>query len=199
MIHTILIFFQSLGLPGIYFSMLIENIGIPFPTEGFYLLAQNFITTGRHSYLLINIILTAGHMSGAVIAYFIGRKSEGYLMTKLKHNQGFIETHDKIQKWFKKYGNIAIFATRLTGYVRPWSSLVIGFAEVPFKTFFLWALLGTIIFNVITLYISNILLDFWVKYSSYQFIFIIVSILIFLIIFVYYPISIYKRYSKKKI
>jgi len=135
-------------------------------------------------------------MTGAVIAYFIGRSGESLLMQKLKENRGFIETHKKIQEWYKKYGNITIFLTRMTGYVRPWSSLVAGFAGVKFKTFFVWSLIGTIIFNVITLYISNILLILWERYSAYQYIFITVSVLIFIIIFVYYPISIYKKYSK---
>lgn len=198
MLHSLLTFFQSLGLPGIYLSMFIENLGIPFPTEGFYLLGQSFISSGKYSYLVISITLTLGHMSGATIAYFIGRKGESVLLKKLKNNQGFTDSHDKIQKWFKKYGNITIFLTRMTGYVRPWSSLIIGFAKVPFKTFFIWALLGTMVFNAITLYVSGYLIQIWHKFSSYQYIFIIISILIFLIIFVYYPLSIYKRYAKKR-
>lgn len=178
-------FFKSLGLLGAFLSMFIENVGVPLPTEIGYLIGQNMIVQGVHSYFFILFVLTAGHLAGALVSYGVGRWGGEMVMTKLKGNKKINEVHVKLEKWYKKYGSLTVFLTRFVGYVRPWSSLVAGFAEVPFWPFLLWTTLGTIIFNIMTLYFSGVILLVWRRFAFFHFWIILIVAVSFLAVFIY--------------
>ena len=197
--HTFLYcahFLEHLGMAGAYLSMVIENIGIPLPTEIGYIIAQNLINVGRYHYLTALLILTFGHLTGAVISYFIGRLGDNYVNEKLKANSKIKEVHAKLENWYKKYGNLTVFLTRFVGYVRPWSSFVAGFAEVPFLPFLLWTFLGSFIFNALTLYFTRIFILIWRRYVALHFVFISIGFILFFG-FVIYEIAIYLLKKRK--
>lgn len=178
-------FLRSFGVAGVFLSMFIENIGIPLPTEIGYLLGREMINTGAHSFLFVLTILTLGHLTGAIISYKIGSLGDAYVSRKLKNNKKITEVHEKLRKWYKKYGDITVFMTRFVGYVRPWSSFVAGFAEVGFWPFVFWTTLGSLIFNVILLYISGILILIWRKYEVFHLAITLSMFLLFFAIIIY--------------
>jgi membrane protein DedA with SNARE-associated domain len=138
--------------------MLIENIGIPFPIEAGYLVAAALIKQGA-SYPLMLGLLTAGHLLGSIAAFGLGWWGEGWLTKRLQHKRRFLEVSESLHKWYKRYGSITIFATRFIGYVRPWSSLAAGFAQMRWLPFLLWTFAGTLLFNVIVLEFTLYFLD----------------------------------------
>lgn len=178
-------FFQGSGIYGSFLSMFIENIGIPLPTEIGYLIGQNLISQGLYSYPVVLIVLTLGHVLGSVVSYWIGRWGDSYVTRRLKSNKKIHEIHKKLENWYKKYGNWTVFLTRFVGYVRPWSSFVAGFAEVEFWPFLLWTTIGSIIFNVINLYFSQIFILIWRKYAVYHVLIIVVAAAFFLGFIIY--------------
>ncbi len=145
--------------------MLIENVGIPFPIEATYLVAATLIKQG-HSYLLILTLLTAGHLAGSLLAYELGRGGEVWLTNRWQHKTRFLKISESLRKWYTRYGNITVFATRFIGYVRPWSSLVAGFAGVEWRPFLFWTLTGTLLFNIIALEFTLYFLDCWNHFGS---------------------------------
>lgn len=154
------------GLAGIFATMVIENMGVPFPTEASYLLAVAMIDRGS-SYLLLFTVLTAGHLSGAVAGYFIGFWGEGYLARRFSQKPAYIKASTWLQKWFARYGSLTIFATRLIGQIRPWSSMAAGFARINFMSFLFWTLLGTLLFNFIALELTIRFLDLFSSQGPY--------------------------------
>ena len=90
---------------------------------------------------------------------------EGYLVKKVQNRPRFMEVSDAIHRWYRRYGNSTIFATRFIGYVRPWSSLVAGFARIDWLPFLWWTLIGTLIFNIIVLQFTVYFLDWWVRFG----------------------------------
>ncbi len=166
-------FLKHFGLFGAFLSMVIENLGIPLPTEIGYLICQNLITEKTYSYMFVVIILTAGHVLGALISYSIGRFGDRYV-GKLRKASKVKEVQGKLKKWYAKYGNVTIFLTRFVGYVRPWSSFVAGFAKVDFFQFLFWTTLGSLLFNMTALYFSSFIIDLWNRYA-FMHIYIIVS------------------------
>ncbi|MCL5410343.1 MAG: DedA family protein [Patescibacteria group bacterium] len=193
-------FLRSFGVAGVFLSMFIENIGIPLPTELGYLLGQEYINSQKYSFLFILFILTLGHTTGAIISYKIGSWSDSYVNERLQKNKKIIEVHKKLTEWYKKFGNATVFLTRFVGYVRPWSSFVAGFAEVKFWPFVFWTALGSLIFNIIVLYLSSVLMLIWRRYSAYHLSIAIGMFLLFFAIIIYelFKIIFSVRKNKRK-
>jgi len=149
---------------GVFFSLVIENIGVPFPIEAAYLIAADLIKHGQSYYLWL-IILTAGHLCGSLISYGIGWWGEEYLMKRFGVRPGFIKASIAIHGWYQRYGSYTIFATRFIGYVRPWASLVAGFAKIRWQPFLWWTLIGSLLFNILALEITVYFMHLWTRYG----------------------------------
>lgn len=172
--------FEHLGLFGSYLSMVIENIGIPLPTAIGYLIGQNLINKQIDSYFWVLTVLTLGHLTGALIAYSVGRWGDRLLTHRIIKWKKINLVHQKLHQWFWKYGNFAIFLTRFVGYFRPWSSFIAGFAGFPIGLFFVYTLLGSLIFNIFFLYLSEFFILVWHRYIAYHFvILVLISITFF--------------------
>jgi membrane protein DedA with SNARE-associated domain len=154
------------GLLGIFTSMAIENMAVPFPTEGAFLISQHLITAHLYSFWFMFWLIVAGQLFGSMLSYWIGRALRELAEKYLARNKGFKETEGKLTRWYETYGSIAVFATRLIGYVRPWSSLVAGLADFPFWPFVLWTFLGTLIFVYPTMHITGLLVLVWQRYPD---------------------------------
>jgi len=161
-------FLQALGPAGIFASMFTENIGIPLPTEIGYVIAWQLIAAEKLSYTLAMVILTAGHLSGSLISWQLGRWGGTYTTRRLMGSQRFLRTRERLEKWYARYGNATVFLTRFVGYVRPWASFVAGFAKVGFWPFVTWTFLGSLIFNIICLQVTGLLVAGWRRYSEYH-------------------------------
>ncbi len=159
---------QHYGLFGIFISNVIENIAIPFPTEGAFLVAQHYIALHLHTFWGMYLFILFSQVFGAVIGYALGLFLEEGLMHYLGKSKSFLDARDKIHGWYDKYGSVTILATRLIGYVRPFSSLVAGFAEYPFLPFLLWTTVGTALFVYPTLKLTALLILIWQRYPFSQ-------------------------------
>ncbi|MBC7104530.1 MAG: DedA family protein [Firmicutes bacterium] len=155
----------SLGLGGIFLSVMVENLGLPFPIEGSYVLAYLLIQRG-FPYPLMVLLLTAAHLTGSMAAYGLGYWGEGYLARRLAGNREFLAARRKLRDWYARYGALTVFATRFIGYVRPWASFVAGFARVNLLSFTFWTALGSLIFNVLLLEFTKYLIYVWQSYVS---------------------------------
>ncbi len=185
LIAPIFHFLKSLSIYGAFLSMFIENIGIPLPTEIGYLIAQDLIARGVFSYGSILFILTLGHVMGSMVSFGIGRYGDKYVKTRLEKNKKITEVHKKLSEWYKKNGDLAVFITRFVGYVRPWSSIVAGLAEVEFWPFLLWTTLGSLLFNIITLYFTSIFFTVWRRSAINHFFIVIIFFLLFFGVAIY--------------
>ncbi|OGD61630.1 hypothetical protein A3A71_00125 [Candidatus Berkelbacteria bacterium RIFCSPLOWO2_01_FULL_50_28] len=177
MLASLIALIGKYGLLGVFVSMLIENIGIPLPTEGAFLVGLHLVNQGYYSFWEMYWFIVVAHMVGAVIAYGLGRWFKRGLMRRFGGNKKLIEVERAIRGWYDKYGSVTILATRLIGYVRPWSSLIAGVAEFPFWPFFFWSFVGTLLFVYPTMKISAVLMTLWNRYPVAH-IFISIGILV---------------------
>lgn len=198
MIHTVaessINLISHYGLWGIFGSMVIENCGVPFPTEGAFLVAQNLIHLGNYSFWFMYWFIVTAHVVGAVIAYWAGYFLDSVLTYWLARSKGFHETKSKINGWYKKYGSVTVLATRLIGYVRPWSSLVAGLAEYPFWPFLLWSTIGSMLFVYPTMKVTGLILIVWERYPSLHVIITVAMLLTFFAMILY---AVFKKLFSK--
>ncbi|MCX6808044.1 MAG: DedA family protein [Candidatus Berkelbacteria bacterium] len=189
-------FLAHLGIWGAMISMIIENLGIPFPTEVGYLIAQNIINLQKLDYFVVLIILTLGHVIGAVISYRIGKFGDSKITKQIWKGPKIKAVHEKLTVWYQKYGTLTVFLTRFVGYVRPWSSLVAGFANVPFWPFLIWTAIGSFLFNIIVLYFTDIFLSIWRHYTGLHFLLVVCGLILFFGLVIYKIIE--KWYKKRR-
>lgn len=175
-------------------NVMIENMGVPLPTEASYVLAAVQIRQG-HSFLLMLALLTTGHMAGCSLAYLIGRWGEGWLAQRFRRSQRFTEASRAIHRWYERYGSVTVFGLRFVGYLRPWSSLVSGFAQLDWRPFIGWTLAGTVLFNILMLEFTVYVVDWWNRFGLF---FKVGSVVLFILSFsVIFFLNYYWKRRKK--
>ncbi len=160
--NYILLIISKTGYVGIFFLMALESANIPIPSEvimpfsGFLaasgvfspsvLLRTNPELAEWVGFWLVVVIGAVGNLSGSLFSYWLG-----YLVRK---NILFWDNHKvsaavkRAQEWTKRFGDWAIFFSRLLPVVRTFISFPLGILKVPslwnfsFLTFmgsFIWS------------------------------------------------------------
>lgn len=188
-------FIQHYGAIGMFVIVAIENMGIPLPTEGAYIVGQAIIIRNPHDYWVyawVSLVLLAGHAAGAVLSYAMGRR----IALGLKEQPERTDVQKTLAGWYERYGAATVFGARLFGYVRPWASYVAGIAEISFWPFLVLTLAGTLIFNAVSLALTGTIVYFWQHYIGLR---VLIS-LSFAAGFVAILITtVHKHYKKKRL
>ncbi len=165
------------GLGAIFVMMIVENLGIPLPTEVCYIVGQPIILSGAITQIDLFVVILVGKTLGSIITYYLGRFFSG----KIKHldnHSGLKKSQQVFAKWMDKYGSFAVFLSRVIGYVRPWSSYLAGIGGIRFAPFIFYNILGSAVIIAITMLFFSSLFTLWQTYDFLRpliFILIIVS------------------------
>lgn len=128
--------------------MAIESACIPFPSEVIMPLAGWFLVKDRghgEEYLLLAGFFGAlGNTIGSAIAYYAGAWGGRPLIRK--YGRYLLITAHEVEwadRWFNRYGEVTVFATRLMPVVRTFISLPAGIARMSFSRFLLLTFVGS--------------------------------------------------------
>jgi len=150
-IQNMFMFFGPFGF-GVIFAMAIESACIPLPSEiimpfaGYLVVTGFFRFGGPHtSIICIGLIGAFGCLVGSVVAYAVGKWGGRPFLDKYG-KYVLISKHDLdlADRFFNKYGEIAIFTSRLMPVIRTFISLPAGIAKMRFPRFCFYTLLGSI-------------------------------------------------------
>lgn len=105
-----------------------------------------------------------GCVLGSAVSYWIGRRGGQPLVEKYGRYV-LLTRHDinQANDWFAKYGNAAIFYSRLLPVVRTYISLAAGMARMPFKWFLPLTFLGSFPWCLGLAYAGFLLGENWSK------------------------------------
>ncbi|MGB0092049.1 MAG: DedA family protein [Solirubrobacteraceae bacterium] len=136
---------RDIGLVGVFALTLSSGvIGVP-GTEPTMLFAGFTVYDGHLT--MIGIILAGliGDVSGAAIGYAIGYFGSRELIerqgAKLHMSTARL---DRAHRWFERYGDPAVFFSRMIPFVRAAFAYAAGVGEMPFGRFITLATLGSI-------------------------------------------------------
>lgn len=170
MIHSFYVdlwaWIQLHGMAGVWLFMFIENMGVPFPTELGYIAAQGLVNAGIVPLWWSYAVITLGHLSGAAVTYYAGRAGDSALGRWFTHRKRLMRARDQLQKWYSRFGPITILFGRLVGQVRPWSSLVAGMAGVPPGVFWLWTIIGSLVYSAIAMWVTVWGFTLWGRFPA---------------------------------
>jgi membrane-associated protein len=118
---------------------------MPFlPGDSLLFVAGLFARDGYLNMSFLLLLLYIAAVLGDNTNYFIG-KNIGLRMLKLKFRNKLLvkqEYLDKTHEFYEKYGPKAIILARFVPIVRTFAPFVAGVAEMKYRTFFLYDLLG---------------------------------------------------------
>ena len=188
------------GYIGIFTAALTETLFpiIPseliFPLAGYVAQSQNL---GIGQAIMFGFIGSLGSTIGAIIIYFLSLKVGRKVILKIGKYILINENKlHKSEKWFQKYGKVAVFLGRLAPGIRELISVPAGLAKMNLFSFILFTFIGSFLWSLSLTMIGFYLGEAWDEFSEESSeVFHVVAIIIILSIT---AILIYKLFIGKK-
>lgn len=136
------------GVPGyftVFVLMILESACIPIPSE-ITMPVAGLLASEHHLGLAVAIVAgILGNLVGSLVSYAVGRSGGRALLA----NYGryvLIRPHDldRADAWFARYGQPAVFFSRILPVLRTFISLPAGVARMDLKKFTLLTFVGTL-------------------------------------------------------
>ena len=136
---------EQLGYAGVFVAMGLESACIPLPSEIIMPFAGYVVWEGQLTLLGVTLAGTAGCLAGSLVAYFVG--AYGGLPLLERYGKYVLIRKSELGRahaWFERYGEIAVFVSRVLPIVRTFISLPAGVARMDVKKFSLYTVLGSL-------------------------------------------------------
>lgn len=160
---------DKVGYLGVFFILVLDNIGIPIPSEATLALAGNLARAGEFNIIVVILLGSVAQTLGTYLAYLVGRYG-GEPLIKKYGKYILISDHDyqKAEKWFEKRGPKAIFISRLIPVIRSYAGFAAGTFEMDLKAFIRDSFLGSLVWSIVFAGAGYWLGDNWKKYYGYM-------------------------------
>jgi membrane protein DedA with SNARE-associated domain len=143
---------NGLGYWGIGLLMFLENLFPPIPSELIMPLAGFTVAKGGMNLLLAILAGTVGTMVGTFAWYYLGR------VVNYQRLEVWVDRYgrwmgvtagdiDRVNNWFNRHGNKAVFFGRMVPGIRTLISLPAGMNQMPIATFSFYSTLGTLLWT----------------------------------------------------
>lgn len=146
---------------GLLFILIAEESGIPLPIPGDIFIAT-VAALPKSNYPLTILIVVTATLVGSTILFTISKKYGNKLLIKYgKYIKVTPQKVKRIEKWFEKYGGLAIIIGRLIPGLRIVTPIAAGLFDIPYKTFWIYTTIAAFIwaniYFVIGKYASEII------------------------------------------
>lgn len=133
----------DLGLPGVFFLMVLESACIPIPSEATMLFAGFNVSEGKYALWAAVLVGTFANLVGSWIAYAVGYYGRVDILEKHGKKLHISKKQlERADRWFERHGDATVFFARMLPIVRTFISLPAGVARMPFWRFSVLTFLG---------------------------------------------------------
>lgn len=155
-------FISSIGYMGVFILMTLESAALPVPSEVVMSFAGYLAYQGVFNIYLITLLGAIGCTTGSVISYYVGLKY-GRSSIEKYGKYALINIHhmDLAEKWFLKYGDKAVFFSRLLPVVRTFISLPAGIGRYDIRKLVIYSFIGSLPWCFALAYVGFWLGPFW--------------------------------------
>ena len=153
---------SQMGYLGIILTMGIESACIPLPSEIIMPFSGYLVFIGRFSLIGVSVAGAFGCVVGSVAAYWVGIWGGRPFIQK--YGKYVLISHKDLAKadlWFEKYGEWAIFFSRLLPVIRTFISLPAGIAKMNFFKFIIYTFIGSLPWCFMLAYVGKVLGENW--------------------------------------
>ncbi|MEK7542217.1 MAG: DedA family protein [Patescibacteria group bacterium] len=176
---------ETTGYVGIAVLMALESANIPIPSEIIMPFAGYLVFEEKFNFFLVVFWGAMGNLLGSLVSYYFGFFG-GRVFLERFGKFIFITKHDLdvADSWFKKYGTLVIFASRVLPVVRTFISFPAGIAKMNVWKFTIYTFAGSLIWSIILTYAGviaganwRILEDYFHKFDWLVAFFLIVGVI----------------------
>jgi membrane protein DedA with SNARE-associated domain len=150
---------EGYGAWGVLVAFALESAFVPFPTEAAFLVAI------RLPHPVAFLAVLGGQLLGSVAAYLVGRQGGWLLRRAFSARRDAAAVQRPLHDLFVRHGAVAILVVRFLGQLRPWGSGLAGVGLMPFSTFLLWTLVGSLLYTVAGLALFAYLAARWAQWG----------------------------------
>lgn len=159
----------SWGYTGIFVLMALESACIPIPSEVTMPVGGLLASEGKLSFFWVGMVGALANLAGSLVAYSAGMGGARPLLEK--HGRYLlIRRHDleRADAWFERYGDWAVFVSRLLPVVRTFISLPAGVARMPLLRFSVLTFVGCLPWSFALAWTGLLLGDNWERILPYM-------------------------------
>lgn len=161
-----------IGYWGIFILMTLESALIPIPSEVTMPFSGFLIFSGKFTLLPVVLSGTMGNLVGSLLAYALGFWGQERVVRQVIKRWGkfLLITEDEFNRaetWFRKYGEVIVFFSRILPVIRTFISLPAGVARMNLFRFSLYTTVGSFLWSLFLTYIGFKLGENWENLGGY--------------------------------
>ncbi len=148
-------YFGAYGVFAVFILMVLESACIPIPSEVIMLYAGALVARGDMTLLEATAAGSLGNLVGSWLAYWAGRY--GGRPALERYGRYILISRSKLDmadRWWQRYGDIAVFFSRMLPIIRTFISLPAGISHMRFGRFTAYTLLGSIPWSLMLAYLG---------------------------------------------
>jgi membrane protein DedA with SNARE-associated domain len=134
-----------LGYAGVVLLMAIESACIPLPSEIIMPFSGYLVSRGEFNLWLVGLAGALGCVLGSLVAYWVGMYGGRPLVEK--YGRYLLISHhdlDLADRWFDRFGEVIVFASRLLPAIRTFIAFPAGVARMNLKKFVIYTFAGSL-------------------------------------------------------
>ena len=155
---------SRLGYAGIVLLMAIESACIPLPSEIIMPFSGYLVSKGQFNLWAVGVAGAFGCVVGSLVAYWVGMYGGRPLIEKYGRYL-LISRHDVdlADRWFDRFGEVIVFASRLLPVIRTFIAFPAGVARMSLKKFVIYTFAGSLPWCIGLAYVGQKLGEHWDK------------------------------------
>jgi membrane protein DedA with SNARE-associated domain len=155
---------SRLGYAGVVLLMAIESACIPLPSEIIMPFSGYLVSKGEFNLWLVGVAGAVGCVLGSLVAYWVGMYGGRPLVEK--YGRYLLISHhdlDLADRWFARFGEVIVFASRLLPAIRTFIAFPAGVARMNLKKFVIYTFAGSLPWCIGLAYVGQKLGEHWDK------------------------------------
>jgi membrane protein DedA with SNARE-associated domain len=150
------------GLFAVFGLMLLESMGVLIPSEAISPFAGYLVSRGQMGFFGAVAAGVLGNLIGSWVAYFVGLWGGRELWFRYGRYVGVRGHHLKVaERWFDRYGELAVLVSRCLPVVRTFISFPAGTARMNLAKFSFYTFVGCVPWVLALTYLGYYLGENW--------------------------------------
>lgn len=150
----------------VLFSMTLENFFPPYPGDTVVFISAVYASAGHASLPIIYVLSIVGTMISVMALYYIGGRQGRAVFTRSKLRLINVSRLERIERWFDRWGDKMLLASRYLTGVRAALALFAGVGAVRPWKMFTYSLISTCTWSFLVIYLGYVLRRDWHRIDS---------------------------------
>jgi len=183
----------------LFFFAFVENVFPPSPSDVVIVVGGSLVGTGAISFIIALTFASLGSILGFMLMFYIGSTVDKKVIQSGRFKFIPINTIDKVETWFRKYGYFVIVANRFMPGTRAVISFFAGISNLEPKKTIILCFVSALVWNAVMLYLGFIFGDNVEKVDQYLTAYSNIVIAVTVIVILFFIIRFFFRKRKSAV